>query len=220
VLASSAEAVAEYLAPPGIAPVLLLAALIHDLGKPTCKSRDVEGHLRFFDHYEESATIARRVAQRLRLPANRREAVARLCLHHLRPLQLANQEIARPDRPARPITMSALRRLFREVAPDGIGLLLLAIADVRACRGPATTPGFQERIETILDGMLARYLAREEEIGDRPLLTGKDLIAAGYQPGVEFGEVLRRVEDAHAEGRIGTKEEALALAAELLGKKT
>jgi len=44
-----------------------------------------------------------------------------------------------------------------------------------------------------------------------PLLTGHDLIAAGYRPGPAFGEMLAAVEDAQLESQVSTREEALEL---------
>jgi poly(A) polymerase len=45
----------------------------------------------------------------------------------------------------------------------------------------------------------------------KPLLTGHDLIAAGYQPGPAFARILKAVEDAQLEGEITTPEQALQL---------
>jgi poly(A) polymerase len=54
---------------------------------------------------------------------------------------------------------------------------------------------------------------RDEPAEVRPkwLVTGKELIAAGYKPGVGFKEMLRVVEDAQLEGRVRTAEEGLEL---------
>ena len=57
---------------------------------------------------------------------------------------------------------------------------------------------------------------RREELPDevvRPplLVTGRDLIAAGYTPGPRFKEMLALAEDAQLEGRIHTREEGLEL---------
>jgi poly(A) polymerase len=65
--------------------------------------------------------------------------------------------------------------------------------------------------------------AKKEELGHEQispprLITGKDLIDAGYEPGPRFGEVLQLVEDAQLEGVVRTREEALAFAHELLKK--
>ena len=46
----------------------------------------------------------------------------------------------------------------------------------------------------------------------RPLLLGRDLIAMGMKPGVEFGKILKRVYEAQLDGKVTTKEEAQALA--------
>jgi len=48
----------------------------------------------------------------------------------------------------------------------------------------------------------------------RPLITGRELIAAGYAPGAQFREMLRLAEDAQLEGTIATAEEALKLVRE------
>ena len=45
----------------------------------------------------------------------------------------------------------------------------------------------------------------------QPLLTGRELIAAGYTPGPQFKPMLQAVEDAQLEGSITTPEEAMAL---------
>jgi poly(A) polymerase len=47
-----------------------------------------------------------------------------------------------------------------------------------------------------------------------PLITGRELIAAGYQPGAGFKQMLRAVEDAQLEGVIETADEALSLVRE------
>jgi len=44
-----------------------------------------------------------------------------------------------------------------------------------------------------------------------PLITGDDLIAAGYKPGPRFKDILSAVEDAQLEGRLQTKDQAMNL---------
>jgi poly(A) polymerase len=51
----------------------------------------------------------------------------------------------------------------------------------------------------------------EETVRPQPLLTGRELIAAGYAPGPAFKQMLRTVEDAQLEGVISTSEEAMQL---------
>src|SRR6185437_14656238 len=87
-------------------------------------------------------------------------------------------------------------------------------------------PGFEEHMELHrldclsshggLDNYdFVRRKQREmppEQLKPAPLLTGRELIAAGYKPGPMFGIVLGEIEDAQLEGRISTPDEALQLA--------
>ncbi len=57
----------------------------------------------------------------------------------------------------------------------------------------------------------------EESVRPEPLMTGRELIAAGYTPGPRFKEMLRAVEDAQLEGSIATGAEAMALVRERFG---
>jgi poly(A) polymerase len=54
----------------------------------------------------------------------------------------------------------------------------------------------------------------EEAVRPQPLITGRELIVAGYPPGARFREMLRVAEDAQLEGTIATAEEALQLVRE------
>jgi poly(A) polymerase len=54
----------------------------------------------------------------------------------------------------------------------------------------------------------------EETMRPKPLITGRELIAAGYVPGAQFKLMLRAVEDAQLEGTIATADEALKLVRE------
>jgi poly(A) polymerase len=49
------------------------------------------------------------------------------------------------------------------------------------------------------------------------LVTGRDLIAAGYRPGPEFKAMLEVAEDAQLEGRAATTEDGLAVVRERFG---
>jgi poly(A) polymerase len=66
-------------------------------------------------------------------------------------------------------------------------------------------------------GNLSTYELIQKKLGEtppttirpRPLVTGDDLIAAGYVPGPKFREMLEAVEDAQLEGRLASHEAAL-----------
>ena len=48
-----------------------------------------------------------------------------------------------------------------------------------------------------------------EEVRPQPLISGDDLIAAGYSPGPLFKKILAAVEDGQLEGGLRTSEDAL-----------
>jgi poly(A) polymerase len=86
-------------------------------------------------------------------------------------------------------------------------------------------PDFAEHLElhrldcTSSHGHLGNYefakskfeQAAPEELRPPRLVTGDDLIAAGYVPGPDFSRMLEVAEDAQLEARIHTREEGLEL---------
>jgi poly(A) polymerase len=48
-----------------------------------------------------------------------------------------------------------------------------------------------------------------EEVRPKPLITGYDLIEAGYTPGPQFSEILTAVEDAQLEGQLRDRDAAM-----------
>jgi poly(A) polymerase len=58
----------------------------------------------------------------------------------------------------------------------------------------------------------------KEELRPARLITGDDLIQAGYKPGPPFRVALDEVENAQLEGQITTREQALAIAQSILDK--
>ena len=210
------HSITRYLEQRHLAPVLLMTALLHDLAKAHTHVKTPEGWRRFYDHDRLGAEMARRIARRFRMRRGHVHLMSLLIRNHLRPLQLTSISLPQDGREPGEITRHALVRLFRAVAPHGIGLLLLALADARGCRGPATAPGFHDELADLLDDMLGRYLAWLHSGASRPLLTGRDLIKAGYKPGERFGRVLAAVEDAQVEDVVSSREEALAMALRML----
>lgn len=59
-------------------------------------------------------------------------------------------------------------------------------------------------------------LLREQGVAPAPLITGDDLIAAGYQPGPRFRDVLERTYDAQLECAVTTRDSAMDLARQMM----
>jgi tRNA nucleotidyltransferase (CCA-adding enzyme) len=171
---------------------LAMATLLHDVGKPgTFRRAD---RIRFDRHDEVGAAIAGRVMERLRFSRREADRVTQLVGRHMIFKDLPHMREAR------------LRRLLAEEAfPE---LLELHRVDCVASHGDLSTYEWvRERLARIAD----------EPLVPPRLITGNDLIDLGLRPGPQIGEILRSVEDARLEGRVRTRDEALALARTLAG---
>ena len=102
---------------------------------------------------------------------------------------------------------STLKRFFRlRDFPEHLALHWL---DASSCHGDMRLYEFAKQ----------RYEAEPAEVV-RPklLVTGGDLIAAGYRPGPEFKAMLEAAEDAQLENTIATTEEGLAVVRQRFGE--
>lgn len=111
----------------------------------------------------------------------------------------------------------ALYRFFRDAQGVGREALLLALADQASnipgrMRG-AEWPVRQEKAATIL-----KLVSQKPEIiSPPPLVDGEELLQElGIQPGPKVGQLLEQIREAQVQGRVGSKEEAIALARSLL----
>jgi poly(A) polymerase len=176
--------------PAGCSKTLALGALLHDVGKPPT-FRVAPDRIRFDGHAEIGTKMAEEICRRFRLSNDDTDQVLSLVANHMRFGDIMRMKD------------STLKRFFR-------------------------LPGFDQHLELHrLDCQsshrdLSLYdFAKEkfhelppEQIRPVPLITGDDLIAAGYKPGPMFKELLTAVEDAQLDGKISTKEEAMELVRE------
>lgn len=201
----AAEAIREYVAGPNGTARLKLAALLHDVGKPPTRAL-IGGRVRFLQHSEVGAAMVSKIARRLHLSRALKDSLRHLVSEHMRPILLLDNTEAEPSR-------TAVGRLMRDCAPDGVAEIVLAAADLLACQGPATDPDDQRMHLQLLDQMLATHFAWEHREHQEPLLRGRDLIEQlGLTPGPLFSVILMAVEEARLSGQISTHQEALELA--------
>jgi len=169
---------------------LALGALLHDVGKPP--TFRVDGRIPFDNHVGEGVRLTHAILTRLRFSGEEMEQVEALVANHMRFKDLPNMR------------QSTVKRFLR--MPEFHEHLELHRLDCLAGN---------RRLETY---ELARHKLRQfpdEHLKPAPLVTGADLIAAGYHPGPLFSTILTAVEDAQLEGRIQTAGEALALVREM-----
>ena len=178
---------------PGCPPTLAWGALLHDVGKPPTFQRGPD-RIRFNGHVEVGVAMAAEILRRFRFSNDDTRQILDLVENHMR---FAD---------AHHMKASTLKRFFR--LPRFEEHLALHRMDCLAGSGNL------DHWEFVRD----RWQAMPEEaVRPRPLITGRELIAAGYEPGTAFKPMLRAVEDAQLEGVITTSSEAMALVAEKFG---
>ncbi len=183
-------------------PLLRWAALLHDIGKPICHTRDENGRDHFKGHPEISAQIAENIFERLKADRHTRAEVGFLIACH--------------DRPLPPDKAELHRWLCRYGAERVERLLILKTCDAAAQSEYARTHGRAARLpQTYTD------LARLKEAGaclsvHDLAVNGEDLIAlgvAGKEIGLLLNELLEAVISETAEN---TRASLLSAARKLL----
>ncbi len=185
-----------------------LGALLHDIAKPVTKTVDDTGRARFLGHTKQGAALTAGILERLRFSNREINLVESLVYHHLRPAQMAHEGLP---------TQRAIYRYFRDTGEAGIDVLLLALADYLASRGPLVS--IQEWAEQCraTDYILAEHDRQEADILTVKLITGYDIMHGfGLAPGPLIGKLLARVREAQASGELRSREEALDLVREEL----
>ena len=188
-------------------PVLRIAALLHDVGKPRTRAwSDKTQDWTFYDHDRVGAEIAEPIAARLRFSNEDRARIVALVRFHL-----FHYEASWTD--------AAVRRWIRRVGPDRLeDLYVLNAADVRA-KGR----DFEADLESLasLKAHVARVLAEGAALSTRDLkVNGRDLMTElGIAPGRIIGEILDALLDAVTnDPAVNEREALLALAREILKK--
>jgi poly(A) polymerase len=177
---------------PGASPTLAWGALLHDIGKPAtyraANPKHPHDRIRFNGHVEVGVRIAEEVLGRMRFSNEDTAQIVALVKNHMRFGDVLQMR------------QSTLKRFLR--LPRFHEHLALHWLDCTSCHGDLTLYHFaRQQYET----------APAEHIQPKLLVTGRDLIAAGYRPGPGFKAMLEAAEDAQLEGHASTQEEALAI---------
>jgi tRNA nucleotidyltransferase/poly(A) polymerase len=206
----------EALAHPHRRASVRAAVLLHDLGKPPMRFVDDAGRIWFRGHEARGADMAAALTRAWGWPRTMHKAISQMVGGHMRVMHLCRDTAAR----GAVATDSALRRLLRD-EPDAVpGVFLVGVADLLASRGPATRNDLRRGMLAQLGEMAARCLELREEERRRPrLVTGADLMVAfGLSPGPPVGRLLAAIAAAREAGEATTRDEALALARDILNE--
>jgi poly(A) polymerase len=195
--------------------VVKLAALFHDAGKPKVQGRRTDpDRYTFYYHEKVGAELFTQAGRRLRLSQEEIRTVTHLIGWHMRPFLLL------PAFRRGELTLRALGRMVRALRPHLAAGLAVAMADSLAAQGPQKPLESEAALASLAEAAWRFLKERLEPQEHRPrLLTGHDLKRVFHlTPGPRFRVLLTAVEEAQWEGKVRTREEALALIARLLPK--
>jgi poly(A) polymerase len=164
---------------------LAIAALLHDVGKPSTIAIH-HGRVHFPNHEQAGARIAQALCRRLRLSNAERERICWLVAFH----QYLGE--------AKKLKKSKLKETLAKPGIDE--LLALHRADALASSGNAEHIDYCETYLTEQPG---------GPINPPPLLTGHDLVRHGLEPGPLFKKILDELREAQLDSQIHNKREAL-----------
>ena len=173
----------------GCATTLAWSVLLHDVGKPpTFAPPTGPGErIRFDGHVEVGTRMAEEICRRLRFSNDDTEQIVALVANHLRFKDVSQMRAA------------TLKRFVR--LPRFEEHLELHRLDCLASHGNLEVYEF-----------VRRFLAETPPDQVRPprLISGEDLARMGLLPGPLFREILHAVEDGQLDGRLTSREQALA----------
>ena len=160
----------------------MVAALAHDLGKAVCTETQPDGRITSYGHEVKGLPLCERQLRRLTNHAKLIDYAKNMMWLHMRPNVLAQCRSKKKK----------TRQLFDlSVCPED--LILLSRADAS---GKLDAP-YDEANEAFLRERLEDY----RRVMARPMVTGKDLIAAGMKPGPDFSRWLDRARQLHFSGQ-------------------
>jgi poly(A) polymerase len=183
------------LLPEQVSTPLVFSVLFHDIGKPPTFLIDETGRIRFNGHESISASMTEKIFARLRFSNAETEATVVGVKNHMAFKDVQNMRVA-----------TLKRFLARPTIDDELELHRVD------CQGS--------------HGLLDNYdflLRKREEFSNEPLIpppliTGRDLIAAGLQPGPPFKKLLDSAQALQLEGGLKTREDALVWLREELAR--
>jgi putative nucleotidyltransferase with HDIG domain len=188
-------------AAPADDPGLRLAALLHDIGKPSVRRLDPSGVWTFHRHEEESARLARAILLRLKLPHAVTDRIVHLVMQHM-----FHYEEDWSDAAVRRFVL----RVGETVLPD---LYALRRADLTGTLGREAPfdccAPLANRVETVL------ALGKAFSLNDL-VIGGEDLAGLGIGRGPMMGRILKQLlETVLDDPAQNNRERLLAIAAAL-----
>lgn len=160
--------------------ILVFAALLHDVGKPPCKTTDEKGVDHFHGHAEVGSQMAHDIMRRLRFDNDTVNMVTKIVRFHERRYAGSRK---------------AMRRLMSQAGVEVMPyLFIIQEADVLSQREYMR----EDKLTHIKEGrrVFTEILRQKEAVCLQDLeVTGKDLLDLGVPRGPQVGKVLRELLD-------------------------
>lgn len=174
------------LPPVPVSVPLVFSVLLHDIDKPTTRTVDETGRIRFNGHDKRGAETTVKIMERLRFSRAEIEATAEAVAQHMVFKDVQQMRVAK------------VKRFMAR--PNFDDELELHRVDCTSSHGMLDNYDFLR--------------AKREEFANEPLIppplvTGADLIALGLKPGPHFKEILEAVESRQLEKTLPDREAAL-----------
>lgn len=184
-------------------PVCRLAALFHDIGKPSSFLQGENGVGHFYGHPEVSYIMANDIMRRLKFDNATREAVISLVRwHDLRP----------------ELTDKAVRRVITKVSPE----LFDKWIAIKKADNRAQSPSVSDRMEQIeeVEKIGHRLIEEEGAMSLRTLnISGRDIMSLGVNEGPEVGRIMNiLLEEVLEEKLPNMSDNLIARAKEIIAK--
>ena len=174
-------------------PVLRLAMLMHDIGKPPCFRIHEDGEGHFYGHAARSTEMADSILERLKMDNATRERAVLLVKYH--------DHVIEPD-------AKAVKRMLSKLGEEAFDQLLL----VKRADNLAQHPDYRGRLRGLdeLARIKAEIIAQSQCFSLKDLaVNGRDLMALGMKPGPQIGQMLQKMLDAVIAGDVENDREAL-----------
>ncbi len=184
-------------------PHLRLAALLHDLGKPACRSYDEKGIGHFYGHGDVSLRLSEEILSRLRLDNAAREKICLLVKYHDSGIQ---------------DTERAVKRWLSRLGPD----LFFDLLALKRGDNLAQAPQYRDRLVLLsrLENLAQDIIAAGACFALRDLaVNGSDLLSLGYAPGPALGRALDSLLADVIDGALPNEKQALLSRARKLLKQ-
>lgn len=192
--------------------LLKWAMLLHDAGKPQTRELKEPGRWRFHGHDHAGADLSLMLLKRMKFARKDSQLISLIIDHHLRPLNLFNQDERSAD---------DYYRFFRSTGVEAIAVLLLGYGDLSAARGLLADPSRDQEFLQMLRDMVTYYYKEYYPAVSTPeLIKGRDLIGfLQMKPGPLVGQLLKEIREQQLIGVLRDRDEALDFASKWLKNK-